>query len=128
MALTSLEIIALILIVISTIKILVLLVNAKKWINFSKWVYGGGTLSMIVLLALAAFIFYYLIQELTIVQILAVTLFVSLFIGVGFVSYSKELLEWYEKKIKTKSLWGNGVWFYTLLWIVLLVWGLVEIF
>ena len=123
----ALETIVLILAAITTIKISILLIKPKAWMNFDKWIIGGNWFTGVIFLLLAALIFYYLIQELTIVQILAVTFFASMLIGVSYAIVGKEMIKVYEKHMKTKGLWSNGMWFYTLLWLVLIAWGVIEI-
>jgi len=123
----ALETIVLILAAITTIKISILLIKPKVWMNFDKWIIGGNWFTGVIFLLLAALIFYYLIQELTIVQILAVTFFASMLIGVSYAIVGKEMIKVYEKHMKTKGLWSNGMWFYTLLWLVLIAWGVIEI-
>lgn len=127
MAYTSIETIALILIVVSLIKILVLLVNPKSWMNFAKSIWKNPSLTSIVALVLAAIVFYYLIQELTIIQILAVTAFVALLFAVGLAKGGNTLIQIYEKQIKKGNILKD-YWLYTLIWLALIVWGLRELF
>jgi hypothetical protein len=79
-------------------------------------------------LTFAFIILYYLLQELTIVQILAVTLFVSMLLLYGFLSIGDELLKLSSRLYKK---YGNNVlrkyWLYTLIWIVLMVYGAMEL-
>jgi len=124
----TIQILALILIVVSFVKLIILLINPKSWINFAGWVYGGRYLSAFILLVLSGIVFYYLIKEISVVQILAVTLFVSLFIGAAYALIDgKNFIKSFYKS-KMKNLLGNGIWFYTLIWLALMIWGLVEIF
>lgn len=128
MVLGTLEILALILVVISVIKLLFLLIKPKSWMGFASWIYGGRFLSAFILLVLSAVVFYFLIQQLTIVQILAVTLFMALFIGMGYalIDGKNFVKTFYAKKIN--KIWANGVWLYALLWLALMVWAVVVIF
>lgn len=128
MAFTSIEIIALILIIVSVIKLLVLLISPKSWMGFAKKVWTSPVVAAIVCFLLAALVLYYLVQEITIVQILAVMAFMALFIAIGFVGHVKDLFKKYDKKIKTKTLWKNGMWLYALLWLALIVWGAIVLF
>jgi hypothetical protein len=82
-----------------------------------------GTMS-IVCLILAAIVLYYLTQAgVTIVQILAVTLFVNLLAGVAFAPYAKAIY----KQINPKTL-VREQWLFMLIVIALIVWGVKEIF
>jgi len=128
MTFTPVEIIALIVIVISLIKILTLLIKPQSWMNLSKNVYSNPKLTSLIALILAGIVLYYLIQSgITIVQILAVTAFVALLIAIGLASEVEPLMKKYEKMIKKGNLWKE-YWLYTLLWVLLMLWGIREIF
>ena len=127
MAFTPVEIIALVLIVVSVIKIAVLLVNPGSWMNFAKNLYSKPKAVSTVALILAAIVLFYLLQEMSIVQILAVTAFVILLVLIGLAKEVGPLIKKYEVIIKKGNLWKEN-WLYTLIWIVLLVWGLWELF
>jgi len=129
MAFTPVEIIALVMIIFSAIKILVLLVNPKSWMNFVKGFYKNPGLVKVFGFILAIIVFYYLyyISGITIVQILAVTAFIALFVLIGIAGETEELIKKYQGMIKKGKLWKR-YWFYTLLWIILLVWGVKELF
>jgi len=124
---TPIGIIALILIIISAIKIIVILVNPKSWADIVKKIWANPMVTSIISLILAAIVLYYLIQSgLTIVQILAVTLFVALLMAVGIGMYATEMISMATKMLKKGVL--KKAWFYTLIWIVLLIWGAKELF
>jgi len=90
---TPIGIIALILIIISAIKIIVILVNPKSWADIVKKMWANPMVTSIISLILAVIVLYYLIQSgLTIVQILAVTLFVALLMAVGIGMYATEMI------------------------------------
>lgn len=128
MAFTSIEIIALVMIVLAVIKIGVLLVNPKSWMNFAKNLYSKPKAVSSVALILAAIVLYYLIQSgLGIVEILAVTAFVSLLILVGLAKEIKPLMKKYDAIIRKGNLWKEN-WLYTLIWVILLIWGVKELF
>lgn len=126
MALRPTETIALIFILLAFLKIFVVLVNRNKWYEkVVKPIYSGSNSWTILFLLLAILVFYYLLQELSIVHIFAVMAFISLVMGIGFMQHSKEILE-FSKKIYNKKLtmWR---WVYLLVWSLLLLWALVEI-
>ncbi|MEK6835777.1 MAG: hypothetical protein AABX55_02025 [Nanoarchaeota archaeon] len=127
MALTPIEIIALIFVLLALLKIIVIVINKKAWYNnVVKPVYSGGALTTVIFIVLAFIIFYYLLQELSIVQIFAVVALSSMLIGLGFLANSKELISVLQKAYNKKlSAW---VWLYTLIWFILLLWVLYEIF
>jgi|TARA_Y100000034_G_C6707549_1_gene312385 hypothetical protein len=128
MAFTPVETIALIIILVGAIKIVVLLVNPKAWMNFAKSVYSKPSLTSLVALVLAAVVLWYLIQSgMTIVQILAVTAFTTLLIMVGLAKEVGPLMKKYESMIEKGNLWKE-YWLYTLVWILLMIWGAWELF
>ncbi len=128
MAFTPVETIALIIIVVAAIKIFVLLMKPMAWMNFAKKIYlTNPKLTQVIYLVLAAIVLYYLLQEMTIVQILAVAAFMSLLIGVGLMPIMGDLFKKYEGIIKRGNMWKDS-WLYTLIWIILLAWGVKELF
>jgi len=128
MAFTPVETIALIIIVITAIKILVLLVKPMAWMNFAKKIYlTNPTLTQIISLVLAAVVLYYLLQEITIIQILAVMAFISLLLVMGLAPIMGNLIKKYEGIIKRGNIWKDS-WLYTLIWIALMAWGVKELF
>ena len=127
MAFTPVEIIALFIIVIGLIKIAVLLVNPKSWINFAKNLYSKPKAVSTVALILAAIVFYYIIQEISIVQILAVTVFVFLLMMIGMAKEIQPLIKKFEPQINKGTIWKD-YWLYTLIWVILLAWGIKELF
>lgn len=124
---TPIEIIALIIIIISAIKIIVILANPKSWADVVKKIWANPMITSVISFILAAIVLYYLLQSgLTIVQILAVTLFVALLMAVGIGMYATEMISMATKMLKKGVL--KKAWFYTLIWIVLLIWGAKELF
>ncbi len=127
MAFTAIETIALILIIVTAIKLVVLLINPRSWMNFAKGIYSNPKVVQIVAFILAVIVLYYLIQGgIGIVQIIATTVFIMLLMVIGMAPEVNNMMKNYEKKIK-KGIWKQ-YWFYTLLWVILLVWAVVEIF
>ena len=126
---TAIENIALILIAVSLIKLIVISIKPMAWYNgVVKKIYKPSKATPYIFLILSLIVLYYLIQGgLTIVQILAVTLFVSLFMGVGFSIYSEELLKLADKVYKKGNIMKK-YWHITIIWIILLLWGLKELF
>lgn len=128
MAFTSVEIIALIVIVGAVIKMLVLLVSPISWMNFAKGVYKNPKLVQVVSLVLAGIVLYYLVGAgITIVQILAVTAFVALLIMMGLATEIDYFIKKQQAMIKKGTLWKQ-YWLYSLIWVALLIWGIKELF
>ncbi len=118
------EILALILIVISAVKILTILVAPKSWLNFAKKFYVKPRVTSAIALVLAAVLLYFLIGAgITIVEILAIALFVAMLLLIGLSLYMKEMM----KKIDSKKILKEQ-WLYTLIWVALLAWGIYELF
>ena len=127
MALTPIEVIAGLLVVISFIKIFVVIIRRSFWYEkVVEPVYAHNRITSIVFVILAVIVFSYLIKELTIVQIFAVMAFVFLLSGLGFLMYSKELIPFIEK-IYSKRLGFFEV-VYIIAWFLLLIWAFKEIF
>jgi len=124
---TPIEIIALILIALAFIKMVILLVKPKAWMNLTKSIYSNKILIQVVAFILASILLYYLLQELTIVQILAVIAFTAFLVVLGLASEVEFIVKKYEAQIKNGSLWKKH-WFYVLVWLVLLIWGAYELF
>ena len=127
MAFSTIEILALILIVVSVIKIIFLLVNPKGWFKFAKGFWKSRGLTKIISLILAVVVFYFLTLSMSVVQILAVTLFVALLFAVGLSGRLDDLMKIYDKQVKSGKLWAEN-WLYVVLWLILLVWGVIELF
>ena len=124
---TPIEIIALIVIIAGIIKMIVLAVNPKSWMNFAEKVYSNPRFTSFIAFVLSLVVLNYLIKSgITIVQILAVTAFTALLIMIGIAGEIKPLLKKYETIIKRGKLWKE-YWLYALIWIVILGWGLYEI-
>ncbi len=122
-----LEFFALTLIAIAAIKIVLLFVNWPMWVGWMKRLYARPQLVSVVALALAAALLYALIiSGMSIVQILAVSLFVVLMLMAGFAPYAARLMAWVETRSVAQLL--ADAWLYTLAWVLLLAWGLWEIF
>jgi len=122
------EIIALILIVGGLIKIAVLLVNPKSYMNFTKGIYSKPKAISALALVFAAIVLYYLIQSgITIVDILAVTAFVALLVLFGMAKEVGPVIKHFEVIIKKGNLWED-YWLYILIWVVLMLWGIKELF
>ena len=125
MDLTILEILATILIAFSVIKLFVLMIHPPSWLKFAKGVYGNTLCFQFVALVLSAAVLYYLLQAgITIVQILAVTLFVMLLMGMMMAPHIPRLM----KGINAKHLQLRRYWVSALIWIALLVWGIKVIY
>jgi len=127
MAFTPVEIIALVLLIAAVVKMVVLLINNKSYGKFVEVLFKNKVVTQIIFLILAAVVFYYLIQELTIIQIFAVAAFVACLIALGLKEVYKPIISMYKKHIKNGTLW-KSYWLYTLIWLALMVWVFLELF
>ncbi len=123
---TPVEIIALIFCIAILVKILVVAINPKSWFKFGKKIWKSPSFGIIYFI-LAVIVFYLLIKEITVVQILASVAFVVLLMGLQFSRYSKDVMEFAQKLARNKKeIWKKN-WIYVIIWVILAVWGLVEI-
>jgi hypothetical protein len=125
--LTPIEIMTLIIAVFAAIKILVILINPKSWMNVVKTVYGNPILTTIISLVLAVVVLNYLLVELTIVQIFAVMLFLSLLMVIGIAAYSKDILQLASKLLENREVLKKA-WLAIIVWVILIVWVLYTLF
>lgn len=127
MALGAVEIAALVLSVLVVVKLVVVIFNAKTWMKIVKPLYKNPVVLGLIEIILAGVLFYYLIQQFTIVQIMSVIALGALLTGLTFTFYAKETLSWAQKLLKKKSMIKRA-WLPILIWLVLVVWTLIELF
>src|SRR3989338_4532993 len=99
MALNPIGIMALFIALFALIKIIVLLINPKHWMKVVRFIYGNPKTTSVISLILAAITLYYLLQQLTIVHIFAVILFLWLLMILCMSAYSKETMIWTDKML-----------------------------
>ena len=125
MAFSSFEILVLIFAIVTFVKLTVILVNAKAWMSFVKKLYSKPNALMFVELILATIVIYYLLWELTIVQIMACVVLGALLTGMTFAAYAKEILPMVQKMLKSGVL--RKAWLPLLVWMALIVWGILVL-
>lgn len=122
----AIEILTGLLILAAAIKLFVVFVDARVWLRFAKRVYAIPTVTSWVALLLAALVLYLLLQSgFTIIEVLAVTVFVALLLIVGIAPYAGRLFEWLETQSLPAML--RQQWLYIVVWVLLLSWGAVEL-
>ena len=126
MALSPIEIIALIFVLGGLVKIIAIMTSRKAWTDFVKGMYRSPGALLFVEVVLAAIVLYYLLQELNIVQITASLTLGALLTGIVFAVYKKEVLPPMLGILKKDSL--KKSWLPILIWFILMVWTLIEIF
>ena len=125
---TPIEIMALIAAVIVPIKLLMLLRSQKSWFNtVTRRYWGNAIVTTILSLIVVIVTLFYLLQELTIVQIWAVTLFAMALISLGLAPFSKYMLN-VEKKWFTETNTLKAGWFAAMVWVALIIWVLYALF
>jgi hypothetical protein len=125
MVLETLEIILLIFVVLGLIKFVFLLFNPKAWFDFAKKLYRSAGVLALIEFVLAAIIFYYLYQSLTIVQIMSGVVLGALLTGITFAVYAKESMVFAGKLMKDGFM--KKAWLPMLIWLALFVWTLWAI-
>jgi len=124
---TPIELIAFILIAISLIKIVTIAIKPMAWYNsVVKPLFSNPRATQTISFLLAALVLYYLLIELSIVQILAAVFFMALLMLGGMVSFAKPFIDDAEKIYRGRNILRK-YWLYTLIWVILLLWGLKEI-
>lgn len=113
--------------VLVLIKILFVLFKPAGWMNVSKKIYSSPAVLALIELILAAIVFYYLLMELTIVQIMAGVVLGALLTGLSFAAYGKEVMALGTKIMKDKDMWKKA-WLPVVIWLVLAVWALYALF
>ena len=126
MAFNAVEIIALIFAVLVIVKLLVVSFSPKSWLALAKSLYKAPWVLFVVELILAAVVFYYLLIELTVVQIFAAVTLGALLTGMSFAIYGKETIAWGAKLLNSSTL--KKIWLPILIWLALAVWVLIELF
>ena len=122
---TATEWLALAIAVFSLVKIGFILLKPKAWMTFASKIWKKPKVTGIIALILSAAVLYYLLQEMTIVQIFAALLFFSLLMAMGFSPYIKELISFNKKNMKKIV---RELRLYLLIWLVLIIWVLWEVF
>ncbi|ODS35946.1 hypothetical protein BEH94_02580 [Candidatus Altiarchaeales archaeon WOR_SM1_SCG] len=125
---TPIEIMALIVAVLGSIKLIVILLNPKSWLDgAAKTAFSNPVLTTMVSLVLAAVTLMYLLEELTIIQIFAVMLFLMFLMAAAIAPYSKEIIAMGDKILKDRGVVKKG-WLAIIIWAVLIIWVLYAIF
>ncbi|MBU3912993.1 MAG: hypothetical protein KKB21_00815 [Nanoarchaeota archaeon] len=122
----AIGIFALVVAVVALVKILTIIIKPRAWFNLAERIWRAPTLAMVICIILAAVVFYNLIQELTIVQIFAVILFVALLSGVSVASYHNEMISMASKILKDRNFVKRS-WISLVIWLVLILWALKEL-
>ncbi|MEE9549103.1 MAG: hypothetical protein V3W08_01740 [Candidatus Binatia bacterium] len=118
------EILAIIFAVFVIVKLIVVTVKPGLWMKWANGMLKNELLITLIYFVLAVIIGYYIFAELTVVQVAAVTLWVSMLIGIGFVPYSKILLKTSDELL---SVGISKAWLSMLIWAGLAIWVLYAV-
>ncbi len=127
----ALEIVALVFIAITLIKLLVISVNPRTWYgpaNPLMKLFANRALGVGFSLLLGGLVLMYLLVELSIVEIFAASVFAFLLLMLSLSPYANQMVE----MIVTNSETGKGFfrknWLSVVVWLGLIIWVLWEIF
>ena len=127
MEFNTIQILAFILIVIVAVKITIILIDPNIWYRFIEKLYTVPQLVSIVGLVLSILVLYFLINAgISIVEILAVCLFIALLMLTGLANYADQIIGWAKEQDITYML--KRLWIYTLVWVLLIAWGIKALF
>lgn len=125
---TPIEIIALIGAIIVPVKIVMLLKGQKFWFETVTEKYWGNAVTTTILSLLAvAVLLFFLLKELTIIQIWAGAVFGMALTSLGFAPFSKWMLG-VEKKWFTETNVLKTGWIALIVWLSLITWVLYSLF
>ena len=125
---TPIEIMAFIAAIIVPVKLIMVWRSQKSWFNtVTRRFWGNATVTTILSLIVVIVTLYYLLQELTIVQIWTVMLFAMALISLGLAPFSKYMLDVEQKWFTETNVLKIG-WFAAIVWLVLIIWVLYTLF
>jgi len=127
MVLGNLEIIVLIFVVLGLLKLIFVLFSPKSWFGFAKGLYKSPAILIIVEIILALIVFYYLLQTMTIVQIMGGVVLGALLTGLSFAFFAKDSMAWAGKLLNAKGFFKK-MWLVILIWLALFIWTLIAMF
>lgn len=124
----AIEIMALIVALLTIIKILTIVWKPKAWMdNVVKKVHINSGVSLVAGIIIAGISLYYLLQSMTIIHIFAVLLFFAGLMLITVSSYTKEIVGLADKLLKDKNSIKKA-WLSLLIWLILAVWVLYVLF
>jgi len=121
------SIFALSILIAIVVKVLVISISPKSWLKFAERIWKFPSLTMVIALVLAGIVLYYLIQEINIIQIFAVILFVALMSMATLAIYAKEFIPVAKKLINDKKIMKRA-WLLIVIWLILAIWVALELY
>ena len=126
---TAIENLAVILAAVIIVKLIVVSISPKKWMDtVGKFFLGNKTRGTILYLILSVVVGYYVLTSMSIVQVAAATLFVTMLIGLSYMSYTDEVMKWANQMTENKSEMLRRSWLSIVIWLVFALWILYAVF
>jgi hypothetical protein len=123
---STIDVLAIILIAIAVIKIIVFLYKPSIWFNIIENIYKAPLVVSVVGSICSVTTLYLLIKSgITIVEILAVSLFLMLLMITGCANYADQIVGW--AKGQNIAFMIKRLWIYSLAWVLLIIWGILEL-
>ncbi|MFK8027788.1 MAG: hypothetical protein AB8C40_06970 [Gammaproteobacteria bacterium] len=122
----AIDILASILIVIALVKIIILVINPNAWGGLLSKIYTiPGVISVVGFLLSVLTLYFILNAGISIIEILAVCLFIALLMLTGLANYSEEFIVWLDRQNIIKMV--KRLWLYSSIWLVLIIWGIYAL-
>lgn len=123
----ALEILALILIAVAVVKVTIIVLNPQAWYSLVGKIYFVPELISIIGLFLSVAVLYFIVSSgITIVEILAVCLFILLLMLTGMANYADQIIGWVREQDILYMV--KRLWLYIMVWVFLIAWGIQALF
>ncbi|MGE4357019.1 MAG: hypothetical protein AB7E08_00500 [Candidatus Omnitrophota bacterium] len=121
------ELMALIVVIFSGIKIITLLINPEFWIDkVAKKLWRNKGITIFVSLIIAVLSLLFLLKELTIVQIFATILFFMALMAISMAPYAQTLIGLISQEISRENILKKN-WLSIIIWVILMIWVLLAL-
>lgn len=125
---TAVEILAVILAVMVLVKLIIIFINPRSWAGVSETMLKNTHLVSAIYLVLAVVVGYFVFSEMSILQVGAATLFVTLLMGLALTPHAKLLLKIRKTLYKSRRKILAMYWLPSLIWVIIAIWILVVAF
>lgn len=123
MNLSVIEILASILIIMVLIKVIIFILDPKIWLNFISKIYTAPAIMTVIGFLLSVLVLYFIVNAgISIVEILAVCLFIALLMLTGLANYAEDLVSWVREQEVANVI--KNLWLYSAMWLFLIIWGI----
>ncbi|MFH0906913.1 MAG: hypothetical protein ABIC36_02410 [bacterium] len=121
---TAIETLAVIVAVLTLVKIATLIINPKIWMALVDLIYRNKSVSSVIYVIIILISGYYVLQSVSIIDIGAVTLFIVFLMGLGFFPYYETILKLRDDVVKTGI---KKAWLSLVIWTVFALWILYAV-